>query len=32
VDGTFGDQTWAVSLQASHSTLESVVDLSLIIG
>jgi peptidoglycan hydrolase-like protein with peptidoglycan-binding domain len=32
VDGIVGDQTWAVSLQASHSTLESVVGLSFVIG
>jgi hypothetical protein len=30
-DGTLGDQTWAVSRQASPSTLESVVGLSFVI-
>lgn len=32
VDGVVGDQTWAVSLQAMHSTLESVVGLNFVIG
>jgi peptidoglycan hydrolase-like protein with peptidoglycan-binding domain len=32
VDGVVGDQTWAVSLHAMSSTLESVVGLNFVIG
>ena len=32
VDGVVGDQTWAVSFQAAHSTLETQVGLNFVIG